>query len=154
MQASQSQMNDLHYLLQPDFCHYPCDSHQSQNFTNQFYYSITSPQGQEKWQGSIPNLASLSSNSTTTDEAEVSITLTNERKQRRMISNRESARRSRLLKQRLLDELWSQVVWLRNENHQLVDSLNDALENRDRLAEENAQLRHEVSDLRKMLLNS
>lgn len=136
MQASQ--MSDLHYyLLQPDFCDYPCDSS-----------SIISS----------PNLASFSSNSTTTtttattDEAEVSII--NERKQRRMISNRESARRSRIRKQRQLDELWSQVVWLRNENHQLLDRLNDSSENRDRLAEENAQLKQEVSELRQMLLNN
>lgn len=146
-----SQMSDLHYLLQPNSSHYPCDSnsmaaaHQSQNSPNQFY--ITSSGGQE----SNPNMACyFSSNSTTADEKEAS--LINERKRRRMISNRESARRSRIRKQRQLDELWSQVVWLRNENCQLVDRLNDASENQNRLAEENAQLKEEVSELRQMLL--
>lgn len=145
-------MSDLHYLLQPNFCHDPWDSssiaaaHQSQNSPNQFY--ITSSGGQE----SSPNMAMgcFSSNSTTADEEEASII--NERKRRRMISNRESARRSRIRKQRQLDELWSQVVWLRNENCQLVDRLNDASENQDRLAEENARLKEEVSELRQMLL--
>lgn len=35
-------------------------------------------------------------------------------------------------KQKHLDELWSQVVWLRSENHQLLDKLNDFSERHDR----------------------
>lgn len=68
-----------------------------------------------------------------------------------MISNRESARRSRMRKQKHLDELWSQVVWLRNENQQLIDKLNQAAECNDRVLQENAQLKEETSGLRKML---
>lgn len=54
-------------------------------------------------------------------------------------------------KQKHLDELWSQVVWLRNENHQLIDKLNHASEHHDQILQENAQLKEEASELRQML---
>lgn len=54
-------------------------------------------------------------------------------------------------KQRHLDELWSQVVWLRNENSQLVDRLNRASEISEKVAKENAQLKEETSELRQMI---
>lgn len=93
----------------------------------------------------------FSSNSTSDEAEEKQLSLINERKQRRMISNRESARRSRMRKQRHLDELWSQVVWLRNENHQLIDKLSHVSECHDRVLQENAQLKEEASELRQML---
>ena len=68
-----------------------------------------------------------------------------------MISNRESARRSRMRKQKHLDELWSQVVRLRNENHNLIDKLNHVSESHERVLQENACLKEEASDLRQML---
>lgn len=68
-----------------------------------------------------------------------------------MISNRESARRSRMRKQKHLDELWSQVVRLRTENHNLIDKLNHVSESHDRALQENAKLKEETSDLRQML---
>ncbi|KAL9226477.1 hypothetical protein vseg_002286 [Gypsophila vaccaria] len=93
----------------------------------------------------------FSSNSTSDEADEQHISIINERKQRRMISNRESARRSRMRKQRHLDELWSQVVLLRNENHQLIDKLNHVTECHDRAIQENVQLKEETSELRQML---
>lgn len=54
-------------------------------------------------------------------------------------------------KQKHLDELWSQVVWLRNENHQLIDKLNHVSECHDRVVQENVQLKEEASELRQML---
>lgn len=68
-----------------------------------------------------------------------------------MISNRESARRSRMRKQRHLDELWSQVLRLRSENHNLLDKLNQASERHGKVLQENARLKEETSDLRQML---
>lgn len=68
-----------------------------------------------------------------------------------MISNRESARRSRMRKQKHLDELWSQVVRLRNENHGLIDRLNHVSECHHRVVQENAKLKEEAADLRRML---
>lgn len=96
--------------------------------------------------------SSCVSNNSTSDEAdEQQLSLIHDRKQRRMISNRESARRSRMRKQRHLDELWSQVVWLRNENHQILDKLNHYSERHDKVLQENAQLKEETSELRQMI---
>ncbi|KAJ0039013.1 hypothetical protein Pint_23417 [Pistacia integerrima] len=96
--------------------------------------------------------SSLSNNSSTSDEAEEQqLRIIDERKQRRMISNRESARRSRMRKQKHLDELWSQVVRLRTENHNLLDKLNHVSECHERVLQENARLKDEASDLRQML---
>ncbi|GMJ09593.1 hypothetical protein HRI_004628500 [Hibiscus trionum] len=73
-----------------------------------------------------------------------------ERKQRRMISNRESARRSRMRKQKHLDELCSQVIKLRNENQSLTDKLNHVSECHEEVVRENARLKEEASELRRM----
>ncbi|KAG6764133.1 hypothetical protein POTOM_031591 [Populus tomentosa] len=54
-------------------------------------------------------------------------------------------------KQKHLDELWTQVVRLRTENHNLIDRLNHVSESHDRVLQENARLKKEASDLRQML---
>ncbi|KAL3654342.1 hypothetical protein CASFOL_004023 [Castilleja foliolosa] len=94
----------------------------------------------------------ITSNSTS-DEAEDynQVSVIDERKQRRMLSNRESARRSRMRKQRHLDELWSQVVRLRAENHSLVEKLSHVSESHDRAVQENERLKDENSGLRQMV---
>ncbi|XP_010528016.1 PREDICTED: basic leucine zipper 43 [Tarenaya hassleriana] len=91
----------------------------------------------------------VSNNSTSDEDHQQNII--DERKQRRMISNRESARRSRMRKQKHLDELWSQVLRLRNENHCLIDKLNRASESHDLILKENAKLKEEASDLRQLI---
>ncbi|XP_073304214.1 basic leucine zipper 43-like [Primulina huaijiensis] len=101
----------------------------------------------------IPNSLCMSSNSTS-DEAEDQYQLSNiidERKKRRMISNRESARRSRMRKQRHLDELRSHVLRLRTEHHNLIDKLNILSESHDKILHENARLKEEASDLREVV---
>ncbi|KAK7850511.1 basic leucine zipper 43 [Quercus suber] len=106
------------------------------------------PPGQEF----TPQSSCLSNNSTS-DEAdeEHQLSIIDERKQRRMISNRESARRSRMRKQKHLDELWSQVLRLRTENHTLIDKLNRVTESHEQVLQENARLKEEAIDLRQML---
>ncbi|KAK7307004.1 hypothetical protein VNO77_39683 [Canavalia gladiata] len=98
-----------------------------------------------------PPSSCLSSNSTSDEADEIQFNIIDERKHRRMISNRESARRSRMRKQKHLDELWSQVVRLRTENHNLIDKLNHVSESHDRVLQENVRLKEEASDLRQML---
>lgn len=99
-----------------------------------------------------PSCFTTTSNSTS-DEAddEYQLKVIDERKHRRMISNRESARRSRMRKQKHMDELWSQVVRLRTENHNLIDKLNHVSESHDRVVQENAKLKEETFDLRQMV---
>ncbi|KAJ6684464.1 BASIC LEUCINE ZIPPER 43-RELATED [Salix viminalis] len=120
---------------------------QFHQFTNP-YYSFQIPSQAQEFSLQASCMGSIS----TSDEAdEQHLSLINDRKQRRMVSNRESARRSRMRKQKHLDELWSQVVWFRNENQQILDKLNHVTECHDRVVQENVQLKEETSELRQML---
>ena len=74
-----------------------------------------------------------------------------ERKQKRMISNRESARRSRLRKQQHLDELRSQVAHLRAENTHMLNRFSLASQQYAQLTDENCVLRSNAIDLRHQL---
>ncbi|KAE8665956.1 putative DUF26 domain-containing protein 2 precursor [Hibiscus syriacus] len=74
-----------------------------------------------------------------------------ERKRRRMISNRESARRSRMRKQRHLENLRNQVNRLRAENRELTNRLRSVLYHCHRVTTDNDRLRSEHSILRKKL---
>ncbi|XP_071695495.1 basic leucine zipper 43-like [Rutidosis leptorrhynchoides] len=91
-------------------------------------------------------------NSSTSDEAEENhMSIINERKKRRMVSNRESARRSRMRKQRQLDELCTQVLRLGNENHGLINELNQFLETHVQMVQENDRLKKEIIELKHLL---
>lgn len=73
--------------------------------------------------------------------------LMDQRKRKRMISNRESARRSRMRKQKHLDDLASQVTQLRNENHQILTSVNLTTQKYLAVEAENSVLRAQVNEL-------
>ncbi|KAJ4846472.1 hypothetical protein Tsubulata_021633 [Turnera subulata] len=154
-----SEVTGLHYLLPSNPPPYSAHFHMTQDNTPTFQYNrftTTTPlynfQNPSHIQEFSLQSSSLSNNSSTSDEAdEQQLSIINERKQRRMISNRESARRSRMRKQKHLDELWSQVVWLRNENHQLIDKLNHVSESHEKALQENVQLKEEASELRQMI---
>ena len=150
------EVTGLNYLLPSNPSPYPVNyttiqnnipTFQFQRFPNQLY-GFQNPHHVPEFS---PQSSCISSNSTSDEADEQQLSLINERKHRRMISNRESARRSRMRKQRHLDELWSQVVWLRNENHQLIDKLNHVSECHDQVLQENTQLKEEASELRQML---
>ncbi|KAF9676045.1 hypothetical protein SADUNF_Sadunf09G0097700 [Salix dunnii] len=69
------------------------------------------------------------------------------RKRKRMISNRESARRSRMRKQKHLDELVAQVAQLKKENHQIITSISITTQHYLNVESENSILRAKVSEL-------
>lgn len=54
-------------------------------------------------------------------------------------------------KQKHLDELWSMVVRLRTENHNLMEKLNQITESQQQVLQENVKLKEEASDFRRMI---
>lgn len=70
-----------------------------------------------------------------------------EKKARRMLSNRESARRSRQRKQQHLDDLQGQVSQLRNENLGILHRLAMVAQLMENLGQENGRLRGEAQGL-------
>ncbi|KAJ6707908.1 BZIP TRANSCRIPTION FACTOR [Salix viminalis] len=77
--------------------------------------------------------------------------LMDQRKRKRMISNRESARRSRMRKQKHLDDLAAQVSQLRKENHQIITSINITTQRYLNVEADNSILRVQISELSKRL---
>lgn len=68
-------------------------------------------------------------------------------KRKRMESNRESARRSRMRKQKHLDDLNSQVSQLRNENNQILAGISVATQHFLNVEAENSILRAQMTEL-------
>ncbi|XWS29680.1 hypothetical protein CRYUN_Cryun24cG0050900 [Craigia yunnanensis] len=93
------------------------------------------------------------------DEPKQPVSIIDERKKRRMISNRESARRSRMRKQKHIENLRNQVNRLRIENRELTNQLRFVLyhchrvrTDNDRLQSEYSMLRQKLSDINQILL--
>lgn len=77
--------------------------------------------------------------------------LMDERKRRRMLSNRESARRSRMRKQKHLDDLMSQVVQLRRENGDILTAYKLTTQQYITVEAENSVLRTQMAELNSRL---
>ncbi|GAA0154897.1 DNA-binding transcription factor [Lithospermum erythrorhizon] len=77
--------------------------------------------------------------------------LMNERKRKRMESNRESARRSRKKKQKQLDDLMAQVSQLRKENNQIMTSVTITTQHYMNVEAENSVLRAQMMELSQRL---
>lgn len=73
--------------------------------------------------------------------------LMDQRKRKRMLSNRESARRSRMRKQKHLDDLMAQATQLRKENNQILTSLNVTTQQFLNVESENSVLRAQMMEL-------
>ncbi|XP_028802999.1 bZIP transcription factor 44-like [Neltuma alba] len=74
-----------------------------------------------------------------------------ERKRKRMEANRESARRSRVRKQKHMDDMAAQLVELRKENSELVASINMAMQMYQNVEAENSVLRAQIAELTQTL---
>lgn len=96
--------------------------------------------------GGNAEAVSHSQSNSASDEAEDKHSI-DERKQRRMLSNRESARRSRQRKQQHLDELRAQVSHLREENGQILNRFQIASQQYAQITEENCILRSQALEL-------
>jgi len=70
-----------------------------------------------------------------------------ERKRKRMISNRESARRSRMRKQQHLEELMGQVTKLKSENAEISQRIDTATQLHVAVESENNVLRAQLMEL-------
>ncbi|KVI10694.1 Basic-leucine zipper domain-containing protein [Cynara cardunculus var. scolymus] len=70
-----------------------------------------------------------------------------DRKKRRMVSNRESARRSRMRKQKHLDDLMTQLSQLRKENNQIISSISMTTQHYMTVEAENSVLGAQVAEL-------
>ncbi|KAM1002541.1 hypothetical protein ACFX13_003013 [Malus domestica] len=73
--------------------------------------------------------------------------LMDQRKRKRMISNRESARRSRMRKQKHLDDLTGQISQLQKDNEQIISSLNITSQHYMNVEAENSVLRAQADEL-------
>lgn len=88
------------------------------------------------------------------DEPDRKVEVVDERKRRRMESNRESARRSRMRKQKHLENLRNLVNKLRVENRELSNRLRFTVYHVNRVRTENDHLQTEHTILRRRLLYS
>nr|GEW88525.1 bZIP transcription factor 11-like [Tanacetum cinerariifolium] len=85
-----------------------------------------------------------SSGTTTTSSSDQ---LVDEKKTKRMASNRESARRSRMRKQKHMDDLLTQVSQLRNENNRVMADVGITMQHYGNVEAENSVLRARVVEL-------
>ncbi|KAF9620055.1 hypothetical protein IFM89_010705 [Coptis chinensis] len=72
---------------------------------------------------------------------------TDQRKRKRMLSNRESAKRSRLRKKKHLDGLAAQVERIRKENNEILATLNITTQYYLNIESENSVLRAQMGEL-------
>ncbi|KAG8058048.1 hypothetical protein GUJ93_ZPchr0002g24646 [Zizania palustris] len=96
--------------------------------------------------GSALSAATATGGSSSAAEEELRA-LMEQRRAKRMLSNRESARRSRMRKQRHLDDLTSQVAHLRRENAQVATALGLTTQGLLAVDAENAVLRTQADEL-------
>ncbi|XP_038902907.1 bZIP transcription factor 11-like [Benincasa hispida] len=87
-----------------------------------------------------------SSTSSSMEEGELAA-LMEQRKRKRMISNRESARRSRMRKQKHLDDLMTMVSQLRKDNQQIVANLAVTTQHYATVEAENSILKAQAAEL-------
>lgn len=113
------------------------------NYSSQLHLPNTLTQ--IPWQKSSPNI-SLVSNNNSEPKA-----IVDDQKKRRMLSNRESARKSRVRKKQQIEALQFRVNDLQVMNDQLSKKIISLLEYNQQLLQQNAQLKGKVSSLQEAL---
>lgn len=98
-----------------------------------------------------PNVSSLSNDSTFDAKKGCQLNAVDEKRHKRLQSNRDSARRSRQRRKKQLEELQSQVNHLFAVNHQLTEKLIYLLDCNNKMLQENAQLKQQASFLQKVI---
>ncbi|OIT04148.1 PREDICTED: bZIP transcription factor 11-like [Nicotiana attenuata] len=84
-------------------------------------------------------------------EEDLQVSMLDERKRKRMQSNRESARRSRMRKQKHLDDLIGQVAQLKKENNNILSNINLTSQQYANVEAENSVLRAQMIELSQRL---
>ncbi|XP_057952573.1 bZIP transcription factor 11-like [Malania oleifera] len=74
-----------------------------------------------------------------------------QRKRKRMLSNRESARRSRMRKQKHLDDLMAEMAQLKGENNEILTNTNITTQLYLKMEAENSVLRAQMAELSQRL---
>ncbi|KAL2553853.1 basic leucine-zipper 44 [Forsythia ovata] len=77
--------------------------------------------------------------------------LMDQRKRKIMLSNRDSARRSRFRKQKHLDDMMAKVIELKNENSQILTRMNVTTQHYVNVEAENSVLRAHMMELSQKL---
>ncbi|XP_024542766.1 light-inducible protein CPRF2 [Selaginella moellendorffii] len=99
----------------------------------------------------LPALDHFVPPSTSTSEEDQQLRGVDDKKQKRMLSNRESARRSRLRKQQHMEELRSQLLDLRAQNSHILGKLSVASQQFSQISHDNQLLRLQASELGRQL---
>ncbi|CAL1383608.1 unnamed protein product [Linum trigynum] len=92
-------------------------------------------------------MACSSGTSSTTSSSQLAAAGSDERKRKRMVSNRESARRSRMRKQKRLDDLTAEIALLAEENGRILTSINVTTQHFLSVEADNSVLRAQVGEL-------
>ncbi|KAH7566723.1 hypothetical protein ACOSP7_023347 [Xanthoceras sorbifolium] len=123
------------------------------------YSAIQSPKPVGSSSGSDETNVNRTNSNSGSDDQNLPVSVIDERKRRRMISNRESARRSRMRKQKHLENLRNQVNRLKLENRELTNRLQIVMHHcqrvwtdNDRLQSEHIMLRKKLSEIRRILV--
>ncbi|KAI3931934.1 hypothetical protein MKW98_012344 [Papaver atlanticum] len=136
----------------------PCENQDDGVEITSFFLSLlsSSPETTTTTTNSVLSTNSSLSNDTT---RAVSEEAQQERKKRRMISNRESARRSRMRKQKHLEDLRVRLNKMKFENREMKNRLSCVVQNtqlfrrdNDKLRFESEILRRKLSDIRRILI--
>nr|XP_043616562.1 bZIP transcription factor 11-like [Erigeron canadensis] len=96
-------------------------------------------------------MASSSGNSSQIQNSGSEEDLMDQRKRKRMQSNRESARRSRMRKQKHLDDLTEQINKVKKDNSQILTTINVTTQQFVHVEAENSVLRAQIGELSQRL---